>query len=74
MKSEAIGGTAATYDARDLASQLKCSVRHIWRLRDAHLLPPPLRIGSSRLVRWSAEAIDEWIRAGCRPQVRRGRA
>ncbi|VTR91694.1 : HTH_17 [Gemmata massiliana] len=50
---------AATYDANDLAALLECSVRQIWRMRDANELPACLRLG--RLVRWPKSVIDSWI-------------
>lgn len=53
---------AATYDADDLAVLLKCSVRKIWRMRDANELPACLRLG--RLVRWPKSVIDSWIASG----------
>ena len=57
---------AATYNAADLAVLLKCSVRKIWRMRDANELPACLRLG--RLVRWPKPAIDSWIAAGPAPR------
>jgi excisionase family DNA binding protein len=53
---------AATYDADDLAALLKCSVRKIWRMRDANELPACLRLG--RLVRWPKAVVDSWIHSG----------
>ena len=49
--------------AETLADRLGFSVRTIWRLRSAGKLPPSLKIGGS--VRWRADEIDAWIRAGC---------
>ncbi|WP_148593956.1 helix-turn-helix transcriptional regulator [Aquisphaera giovannonii] len=49
---------------KDLAARLSISTRQVWRLADAGMLPAPLRIGW-RTVRWSREAIDQWIAAGC---------
>ena len=46
-----------------VATLLACSPRTIYRLIDNGRMPPPVRLGS--LVRWSREAIDGWIAAGC---------
>jgi excisionase family DNA binding protein len=53
---------------RDVAHELQCSPRTVYRLADAGRMPPPVRLGS--LVRWSRQAIDAWIVAGC-PNCRR---
>ena len=57
-------------DVRAVASRLSCSTRHVWRLADGGLLPPPVRLGS--LVRWDEFAIAAWIEGGCRPVKKRG--
>jgi predicted DNA-binding transcriptional regulator AlpA len=59
----------AVYTARDLAGLLRCSIRHVWRMRDCGHMPPPIRVG--RLVRWEVVRINDWIRQGC-PSVRKG--
>jgi predicted DNA-binding transcriptional regulator AlpA len=51
------------YDAADVARLLRCSQRHIWRMRDNSTLPKPVKIG--RLVRWPRIQIDTWIANGC---------
>lgn len=61
----------ATYSAKDIAALLKCSTRHVWRLRDAGLLPQPTKLGA--LVRWPAARIDEWVSRGCPPGRKGGR-
>jgi predicted DNA-binding transcriptional regulator AlpA len=62
---------AAVYDAPDLADLLTVSERQVWRMKDAGLLPPALRIG--RLVRWQRSVIDEWIARGCpKPRPKNG--
>jgi len=48
--------------AEDLAQRLGVSLRHIRRMNSAHRLPRPVRIGHS--VRWLAEEIDAWLKAG----------
>jgi predicted DNA-binding transcriptional regulator AlpA len=62
----------ASYDARDLAQRLKCSVRHIWRMSDAGKLPPAIRLGA--VVRWDAAVIEAWIARGCPPVLKGGHA
>jgi excisionase family DNA binding protein len=51
----------------DVAGMMSASERTVWRLSDAGKMPAPVRIG--RLVRWSRQAILDWIEAGC-PAVR----
>lgn len=60
---------AACYDASDLASMLKISVRTVWRLSDAGEIPGKLRIGKS--VRWSRRIVDSWFEKGCPKSKRR---
>ena len=59
---------AQLVDVRAVAKLLGCSTRHVYRLTDAGLMPPSIRLGT--LVRWSRTAIDEWIGQGC-PSCRR---
>lgn len=49
--------------ARELASLLHLSLRTLWRLNSAGLLPEPVRLGNS--VRWRREEIDSWVAEGC---------
>ena len=58
-------------DVRAVAKLLDCSERHIYRLRDAGRMPPPVRLGA--LVRWSRQAVEDWIAAGCPATRRAGR-
>ncbi len=51
-------------DVHDVASLLKCSARHVWRLSDAGKMPRPMKIGA--LCRWRRSAIEQWIADGCR--------
>lgn len=53
---------------KDVAQQLKCSPRTVYRLADGGLLPKPRKMGA--MVRWSAIEIQDWIAKGCKP-VRR---
>lgn len=46
----------------DMAKLLGVSVRTIWRLRDAGVLPPAVRFGRS--VRWANDTLEEWIARG----------
>jgi len=59
-------------DVRAVAKLLDCSERHIYRLRDAGRMPPPVRLGA--LVRWRRHDIDAWLAGGCRPVRQAGRA
>jgi predicted DNA-binding transcriptional regulator AlpA len=54
-------------DKRWIAKTLGCSERHVDRLADGGLMPPPSKLG--RLCRWNRKAIEKWIEAGC-PAVR----
>jgi len=55
----------------ELAAYLKISKRQLWRLRDCGALPMPDTIGGSeRCLRWRADIIRQWTRAGM-PDVRR---
>jgi excisionase family DNA binding protein len=62
----------ALLDVRAVARLLDCSPRHVYRLADAGRMPAPVRIGA--LVRWSRQAIDDWIGAGCPPCRSTGRS
>lgn len=61
------GSPPELVEVRQLAQMLACSERTIWRLSDGGKMPAPVRIG--RLVRWSRQAILDWIESGC-PSVR----
>jgi excisionase family DNA binding protein len=50
-------------DVGEVAKLLKCSPRHVFRLRDEKKMPPPVRLGV--LVRWSRRALLKWISEGC---------
>ena len=54
---------AVLLDANDVAGLLKCSRRTVYRLADSGRIPVPIRLGM--LVRWSRQALDEWIAEGC---------
>ena len=56
---------AAMLDVQAVARVLRCSPRHVHRLRDAGRMPPPVKLGA--LVRWSRAVIEEWISRGCPP-------
>jgi excisionase family DNA binding protein len=51
------------HDARDVATLLACSVRHVHRLHDAGDMPRATRLG--RLLRWRRAELLAWIRASC---------
>lgn len=48
--------------AKELARLLGVSVRQVWRLNSAGLLPKPLRLNGS--VRWRRNEIEAFIEAG----------
>ena len=54
---------AALLDVNDVAAMLQCSVRTVYRLSGSGRMPRPVRLGA--LVRWSREAIKQWIAEGC---------
>src|SRR5262245_33355357 len=64
--------TSALLDVQAVAQLLDCSPRHVYRLSDAGRMPAPVKLGS--LVRWSRQAIEEWIGSGCKPVRQAGRA
>jgi predicted DNA-binding transcriptional regulator AlpA len=47
-------------DVRTVAQLLGCSVRSVWRLRDAGKIPQPL-ILTTGLVRWRRCSLLKWI-------------
>jgi predicted DNA-binding transcriptional regulator AlpA len=57
----------ALLDVRGVARLLEFSPRHVYRLADGGLLPPPLRLEA--LVRWRRSDIETWLAQGC-PRVR----
>ncbi|MCZ6652649.1 MAG: helix-turn-helix domain-containing protein [Planctomycetota bacterium] len=60
MTTESVESTLLT--VRDIAKLLQVSMRQVWRLRSAGLLPEPIRIGSA--VRWTSASIQEFIEQG----------
>jgi predicted DNA-binding transcriptional regulator AlpA len=63
---------AALLDVEAVAAMLGgCSVRHVYQLSDAGLMPRPIHLG--RLVRWCRASLETWIVAGC-PNCRKGGA
>jgi predicted DNA-binding transcriptional regulator AlpA len=51
--------------ALELARLLHVSLRTLWRLSSASLIPEPVRLGGT--VRWRLDEIKNWIAAGCPP-------
>ena len=57
-----MSNTLELLDEAALAAVLKCSRRHVRRLRDAGKLPLPLYLG--RCVRWRRFDIEDWLALG----------
>ncbi|MBA2116676.1 hypothetical protein HOV93_38680 [Planctomycetes bacterium FF15] len=53
-------------DSKQACKLLKISERKLWQMWNSGLMPKPTKIG--RVVRWSRQALIEWILAGCPPQ------
>lgn len=49
--------------ALELAHLLHVSLRTVWRLNSAQLVPEPVRLGNA--VRWRRDEILCWISEGC---------
>jgi len=49
-------------DAKGLAAMLSLSKRQVFRLNSCGKIPAPIRIGGA--VRWPAEEISAWLKAG----------
>ena len=54
---------AMLFDVEQVASLLRCSPRHVYRLSDAGAMPRPRHLGA--LVRWSRLEVEAWVKAGC---------
>jgi predicted DNA-binding transcriptional regulator AlpA len=54
---------AKLLDVQAVADLCGCSARTCTRLSDAGKMPAPVRLGA--LVRWPANVIEDWIKAGC---------
>lgn len=50
---------------QDVAELLRCSDRHVTKLRKTRRIPEPVKLGA--IVRWPSRVIQEWIDAGCPP-------
>lgn len=61
---------AALLDVGAVASLLSCSTRHVYRLVDAGLMPPPVKLGA--LVRWRRHTVEQWLENGCPAILRKG--
>ncbi len=46
-----------------VAAQLGISTRSVYRLHDVGHMPAAIKLGA--LVRWSREAIVQWVKDGC---------
>jgi predicted DNA-binding transcriptional regulator AlpA len=50
------------YDSSDLCHVLRCSIATLHRLKAANKVPKALRLGGQ--LRWNAEEVQAWVRAG----------
>lgn len=50
-------------DAQAVAALCSISRSMVYKLNDQHMIPEPLQDG--RILRWSVQAIEEWVEAGC---------
>jgi excisionase family DNA binding protein len=48
---------------KEVADLLDCSIKTVYRLRDAGRIPAPLHIG--RDLRWRLDRLQTWIDRGC---------
>ena len=68
--AERVGGSETAHpellSVEDVATLLRCSPRHIYRLADRGHMPRPVKRGA--LVRWSRRSVLEWVYDGCRPR------
>lgn len=53
-------------DSKQTCKLLKISERKLWQMWNSGLMPKPMKIG--RVVRWSRDALIEWVLEGCPPQ------
>jgi predicted DNA-binding transcriptional regulator AlpA len=58
-------GQKRLIDVKELGQRLGMSWRTALRHADAGLIPFGIKLGGLR--RWSADEIDQWIAAGCKP-------
>lgn len=54
---------SALLDVEQVASMLRCSARHVYRLADSAQMPRSVKLGA--LVRWRRDEIERWIFEGC---------
>jgi predicted DNA-binding transcriptional regulator AlpA len=50
---------------RQVAKLLQVSERTVWNYSDAGLMLKPVKLGGGRAVRWPADELRAWVRAGC---------
>ena len=62
--SPSLDSPATLIDVEQVAAQLGCSPRTVYRLADAGRMPAPVRLGS--LVRWRRGDVEAWIAGGCK--------
>lgn len=61
--------TRQAWNADEVAARLGCSVRHVFRMADAGLMPWGFKLGTLR--RWNSDEIESWVSGGAKP-VRKG--
>ena len=53
--------------AKSLGQMLSLSKRQIFRMRSAHLICSPVKVGAGA-IRWRSSDIEQWISMGCPDQ------
>ena len=54
----------------DVAGELKCSTRTVYRLADSGRIPRPVKLGA--LVRWPRRVLEQWVADDCPSCAKRG--
>ncbi|WP_010585821.1 helix-turn-helix transcriptional regulator [Schlesneria paludicola] len=49
--------------SKETATLLRVSERTLYSMHTTGQMPPPIRIGAA--IRWSLDAVQKWIEAGC---------
>ena len=67
-EDDSAAGNVQLVNANEVARILNVSTRTLWRMKSANQLPKHVEFGG-RNVRWSRDAIVDWINVGCPPRV-----